>query len=721
MNLMAVNKNLDQQILQRQAELRKNDVHGLQRSQQINDKITTILENKVKEVQAKMPHFLLPLIIDIIIMCGMGAVLHFNGGKFWLILILSIVVLVAEYGLYTVWCKTRLDKNYNEISDIKKKIEEIQKKFKPEYRTFADKKIDLIKKIDGFNQADSDGEEKYRILKNKNGDLLIREIFDRGGFLRYQLVYELTGQLMQVREFSISRAGYLLTTYKDGKVQERLFCGESGESFSLKKYNEFYSVSSKVDAVRTKYANIISAKLKQVEKVKEGAPTGTYNWYEQTELADNEAVASLRQAEYIGRQEDSKNGQDRLLHDLSTDNLDGIKYINKLFTSYDSEVNKLYKKIETLRQPDSDVYKKIINLQWYLRPVEVFKDNNQVTAYDKLGSLLAEAAGEEEVIARLKDDPSVKLLNDLTLPASDGSMIKIDHVAITPAGIFLIEAKARNLEEGRIYRAKNEPDKAMIRQQISLHKDAVYQHLKAMTKGLYSDQVVEKVLHADAIRSLLVIVNRTVPEKQDFLIDNPNYYREYNRTLIITPEELDHAVHRDTADLKLDETGVEQLARGLGAEAHVYNELHQGYKFFPYLKEYSGQELAQQIWNQLRSIEELEEILAELNDAVDELIDFEKQYQKYSSLAAILPYFSTQIATDEFDLTGKVGLTVEQLSKIIADEEKMLATTEQNVDSLVLDYSDKIKNLQNIEEGKLDGVVPVAIAVVVSTLIGTII
>lgn len=717
---MAVNKDLDQQILKRQAELRGDDAQGLERSKQINEKITTILENKVGEVQTKVPVFWLPLIIDVVIMCIMGTVLHFNGGKFWLMLILSAVILIAEYVLYTVWRKTRLDKNYSEISDIKQQITEIQKKFTPVYRTFTDKKTDLIKEIDGFVQEDSDGEEKYRILKDDQGDLLIREVYDRGGFLHYQLVYELTGELAQVREFSISRAGYLLTTYKDREVKERLFCGESGESFSLEKYNNFYRVPEKVDSVRQKYANIISAKLKQVDKIKDGAPTSTYNWYKQTKLSTSAAVDSLRQAEYIGRQQEEQEGREnRLMHDLSTDNLTGVDLINKLFTSYNSEVSELYSKIDILRQPDETIYKKMMDLQWYLRPVEVFAGSSKSDAYSKLSSLLAGAAGEEEVVKHLENDASVKLLNNLTLPAPDGSMVKIDHVAITPAGIFLIEAKARALEEGRIYRAKNEPDKATIRKQISLHKDAVYQQLKQMAKGLFSDQVIEKVLRADAIRSLLVIVNRTAPEKQDFLIDNPNYYREYNRTSIVTLDELDHAVHRDTADLSLTEQNVIQLTRALEADSHSYTEMQLNYEFFPYLEEYSGQELNQQIWNQLRSIEELEEILNGLNSAVDELIDFEKQYQKYSSLAAILPYFTTQLTGEEFDLTGKIGLSVDELSDVIGNEEKLLNTTEHNVDSLVLEYSDRIKNLQNIEDGKLDAVVPVAVAVVISTLLGT--
>ncbi|MGQ5708363.1 nuclease-related domain-containing protein [Lactobacillus sp. PSON] len=718
---MAVNKDLDKQILSKQRELAESQsANQSQLFQLITDKIATISESKIKQIVTKMPKIWLPLLIVIFIMCAMGTMLHFTGSKFWLMLSLSIVILLAEYALYTVWHKTRLEKTYNELLQIKTKVADIQKEFTPEYQTFNDKKVDLVEKIDGFVRSASDGHDDYRILKSKYGDLLIRDIYDKGGFRHYQLVYALTGELTQVREFSISRAGYLLTTYKNGKVNQRLFCGESGEIFSLEKYSDFYSVPNKVEQVREKYDNIISAKLKQIEKIKDGAPTGTYNWFNYQKVSDSKALDSLRQAEYIGRKRKGKkeSKQNQILHDLSIDNLTGINLINSTFAAYNNEVDNLYNKIAVLRESDADIYKKITDLQWYLRPVEVFKGSSKQDAYKKLSSILAKAAGEEIAIEKLKNDPKVQVLDNVSLPAPNGDIIQIDHIAITPAGIFLIEVQSRDIEDGRIYRAKSELDKAKIRKQISLHKDAVYQKLKLETQGLFADHLVEKLLRADAIRGLLVIVNRTNPEKQDFLIDNPNYYRDYNRTLIVNPAELDHVVHRDTANMQLDEQGIERVKRALESKSIFYEKIHDNYEFFPYLDQYSGEELNQNIWNQLHSIEELEKVIAELNDVVDELIEFEQQFQKYSSLSAILPYFTSRLTDTEIELSGEVGLNMEHLGNIIRDENKLLSTTEHNVNSLLQSYNDHVKTLQSLEEGKLDAVVPIAIAVVVSTFIG---
>ncbi|TSO26850.1 nuclease-related domain-containing protein [Lactobacillus sp. LL6] len=718
---MAVNKDFDKEILTKQRELVGDQAANQSKIyQQITDKITTISESKVNRVETKMPQIWVPLLITIFIMCAMGTVLSFNGGKFWLMLVLSIGILLAEYAIYTVWHKTRLEKTYNELLQIKSKVETIQKKFTPEYKTFNDKIVDLIDKIDGFVQPDSDGHDDYRILKSERGDLLIRDIYDKGGFRHYQLVYAITGELTQVREFSISRAGYLLTTYKNGKIVQRLFCGESGEVFSLEKYSDFYSVPSKVEQVRKKYDNIISAKLKQVEKIKDGAPTGTYNWFNYQKVSDSKAIDTLQQAEYVGRKRKGKkeSKQDQISHDLSMNNLTGIDLINSTFAAYNNEVNDLYSKIAVLRQPDSAIYKKIADLQWYLRPVEIFKGNSKQDAYKKLSAMLAETAGEAEAIEKLKGDSTVQILNNVTLPTKNGDYIQIAHIAITPAGIFLIEVQSRDIEEGRIYRAKSELDKAKIRNQIALHKDAVYQKLKLETRGLFADHLVEKLLRADAIRSLLVIVNRTNPEKQDFLIDNPNYYRDYNRTLIVNPAELNHAVHRDTANMELDEQGIERITRALESNAIVYEKAHDNYEFFPYLDQYSGAELSQNIWNQLHSIEELEKVIAELNNAVNELIEFEQQFQKYNSLSSILPYFMSRLTDAEIQLSGEIGLNVEHLATIIQDEDKLLKENEQTINSLALSYNDGDKTLQTLEEGKLDAVVPIAIAVVVSTLLG---
>ena len=718
---MAVNKDLDKQILNKQRELAGDTmVNQSQVYQQITDKISTILESKVKRVETKMPKIWLPLFVVIFIMCAMGAVLHFVGSKFWLMLTLSIVLLLAEYAIYTVWHKTRLEKTYSKLLQSKAKVEDIQKNFTPEYQTFNDKKVDLVDKLDGFVQPDSDGHDDYRILRSPLGDLLIRDIYDKGNFRHYQLVYTLSGELTQVREFSIGRAGYLLTTYKDGKIAQRLFCGESGEVFSLEKYSNFYSVPSKVEQVREKYDNIISAKLKQIEKIKNGAPTGTYNWFDYRKVKDSKAIDSLRQTEYIGRKRKGKkeDKQAQVLHDLSMNNLIGVDLINSTFAVYNNEVNTLYSKLETLKEPDANIYKKIVDLQWYLRPVEIFNGSSKQDVYSKLSAILAKAAGEELAISALKEDSTVQVLDNVVFSDNDGNPIQIAHIAITQAGIFLIEVQSRDIEEGRIYRAKSELDKAKIRNQIALHKDAIYKKLKLETRGLFADHLVEKLLRADAIRSLLVIVNRTNPEKQDFLIDNPNYYRDYNRTLIVNPVELNHAIHRDTTNMQLDEQGMERIKRALESKTTFYEGVHDNYEFFPYLDQYSGTELSQNIWNQLHSIEELEKVMAELNNTVDELIEFEQQFQKYSSLSAILPYFTSRLTATEIKLGGEVGLNMEHLAKIIQDENKLLSKNEQTINSLALSYNDGIKILQSLEEGKLDAVVPIAIAVVISTLLG---
>ena len=63
-----------------------------------------------------------------------------------------------------------------------------------------------------------------------------------------------------------------------------------------------------------------------------------------------------------------------------------------------------------------------------------------------------------------------------------------------------------------------------------------------MIFSFFASNAVEQILNKDAIRSLIVIVNRDNPQKQDFLIDNPNFYREYDRSLIINPSEIEHVM-----------------------------------------------------------------------------------------------------------------------------------------------------------------------------------
>lgn len=217
-----------------------------------------------------------------------------------------------------------------------------------------------------------------------------------------------------------------------------------------------------------------------------------------------------------------------------------------------------------------------------------------------------------------------------------------------------------------------------------------------------------------------MIVNRDNPQKQDFLIDNPNFYREYDRSLIINPSEIGHVIHRNTSGINLDADARKMVGAALEPNARLVDGEQLGYDFFPYLNDLKGQEYSGQIWNQLKGIADLQKIISDLSELVEKLIEFEREYQTYESLHAILPYFTDHIPDEEKQLTGKVKDIVDELSQVVHQQNNLLDKTEKTVDEAVVGYSDRIKTLQHIEETNLDAVVPIALAVVISTLVGTI-
>ena len=65
---MTVNKDLDQQIIAVQKEMSGDKkIAESEKYQQINGKISSILDNEIKKIQAKRPNFWVPLIILLII------------------------------------------------------------------------------------------------------------------------------------------------------------------------------------------------------------------------------------------------------------------------------------------------------------------------------------------------------------------------------------------------------------------------------------------------------------------------------------------------------------------------------------------------------------------------------------------------------------------------------------------------------------------------------
>lgn len=721
-NTVTVNKDLDQQIIAVQKEMSGDkNIAESEKYQQINGKISSILDNEIKKIQAKRPNFWVPLIILLIIMGIISAVLHFGRSRFWLVLVISIAILVVEYLGYDFWRRSRVEKNYSELLQIQGKIEKTKGNFNPKYLDLENKRVDLLDKIDEIFDKDGDSNQAYHVLRSKYGDLLVRDIFDKNGFRHYQIVYSLDGKIEQVREFSISRAGYLLTLYEDGNIKKREFHGESGTVLSLKKYDDLYNVTDKIGVIKDQYVGDIAAKVKEIDKIKKNTPTCTYNWFEYKKISDDQAAESLKEAEYIGRMKEGKeeNPAEQLDHDLTDKNLEGISTINELYSDYDEEVEKLYSKVEALKQNNYSVYKSLTDLSWFLRPVEVFAGESKKKIWNHLSDILALNAAQAEVVKQLEKSDDVYIINNLILPLGEGVTTKIDHLAITPAGIFIIETKARNIEDGRIYRAKNELDKAAIRKQITLHKDAIYNQLKIASRGFFASNTVEQILNKDAIRSLIVIVNRDNPQKQDFLIDNPNFYREYDRSLIINPSEIGHVIHRNTSGINLDADARKMVAAALEPNARLVDREQLGYDFFPYLNDLKEEEYSGQIWNQLKGIADLQKIISDLSELVEKLIEFEREYQTYESLHAILPYFTDHIPDEEKQLTGKVKDIVDELSQVVHQQNNLLDKTEKTVDEAVVGYSDRIKTLQHIEETNLDAVVPIAVAVVISTLVGT--
>ena len=142
---MTVNKDLDQQIIAVQKEMSGDKkIAESEKYQQINGKISSILDNEIKKIQAKRPNFWVPLIILLIIMGIISAVLHFGRSRFWLVLVISIAILAVEYLGYDFWRRSRVEKNYSELLQIQGKIEKTKGNFNPKYLDLENKRVDLL-------------------------------------------------------------------------------------------------------------------------------------------------------------------------------------------------------------------------------------------------------------------------------------------------------------------------------------------------------------------------------------------------------------------------------------------------------------------------------------------------------------------------------------------------------------------------------------------------
>lgn len=531
--------------------------------------------------------------------------------------VLAVIIGCAVYFVvaYFIKDKSHLSGQKERLDELDQQLTTLKNNQNQQLKKVTDQEDQLVDQLKNhhysydFANNESLVVQTYELNSHHEDEVLVlRKVFDDEQRLRYQLIYNKKGQILQYWQF-LTPDTY---TKADFRQTPPKFDYHSNYAGTLDIHNlpSIETVNAQLQSKDWYYQqlkNKVRHQLAVIQKLQKQGP----NWFLRKDkngswFRDDVAINSLMTAENAGRRYfDIKHE-----NDLSRDNLPGLTKVDELYQKLNVQLEHLDKLRKTAyRKLEVDVPEKVANL----------------TKHDlsALGNKYAGEVAELMVDKKLREIGQNKFIgHNVVLPypydKQDDSLNsnQIDNLLISNKGIFCIETKARTINS-RTYNVTNGYQE--ISSQIAKHRDAIDYVLKQS-----QDPVIQKLLKKPEgqylVHNLVVFISRT---SQNFTFKNSEVYTDHGAD-VLKLDDLQLVISSGVkSDVPVSLTDEEVKALGsalIDDSKNLPNKGHAGNLIF-----WNGETSDKNIDFTLDQVIELTKQLEIMNDCLDHLIELKHE------------------------------------------------------------------------------------------------
>lgn len=531
--------------------------------------------------------------------------------------VLAVIIGCAVYFVvaYLIKDKSHLSGQKERLDELDQQLTTLKNNQNQQLKKVTDQEDQLVDQLKNhhysydFANNESLVVQTYELNSHHEDEVLVlRKVFDDEQRLRYQLIYNKKGQILQYWQF-LTPDTY---TKADFRQTPPKFDYHSNYAGTLDIHNlpSIETVNAQLQSKDWYYQqlkNKVRHQLAVIQKLQKQGP----NWFLRKDkngswFRDDVAINSLMTAENAGRRYfDIKHE-----NDLSRDNLPGLTKVDELYQKLNVQLEHLDKLRKTAyRKLEVDVPEKVANL----------------TKHDlsALGNKYAGEVAELMVDKKLREIGQNKFIgHNVVLPypydKQDDSLNsnQIDNLLISNKGIFCIETKARTINS-RTYNVTNGYQE--ISSQIAKHRDAIDYVLKQS-----QDPVIQKLLKKPEgqylVHNLVVFISRT---SQNFTFKNSEVYTDHGAE-VLKLDDLQLVISSGVkSDVPVSLTDEEVKALGsalIDDSKNLPNKGHAGNLIF-----WNGETSDKNIDFTLDQVIELTKQLEIMNDCLDHLIELKHE------------------------------------------------------------------------------------------------
>lgn len=531
--------------------------------------------------------------------------------------VLAVIIGCAVYFVvaYLIKDKSHLSGQKERLDELSQQLTTLKNNQNQQLKKITDQEDQLVDQLKNHHYSyDFDNDEglvvqTYELNSHHEDEVLVlRKVFDDEQRLRYQLIYNKKGQILQYWQF-LTPDTY---TKADFRQTPPKFDYHSNYAGTLDIHNlpSIETVNAQLQSKDWYYQqlkNKVRHQLAVIQKLQKQGP----NWFLRKDkdgrwFRDDVAIKSLMTAENAGR----KYFDIKHENDLSRDNLPGLAKVDELYQKLNVQLEHLDKLRKTAyRKLEVDVPEKVANL----------------TEHDlsALGNKYAGEVAELMVDKKLREIGQNKFIgHNVVLPypydKQDDSLNsnQIDNLLISNKGIFCIETKARTINS-RTYNVTNGYQE--ISSQIAKHRDAIDYVLKQS-----QDPVIQKLLKKPEgqylVHNLVVFIGRT---SQNFTFKNSEVYTDHGAE-VLKLDDLQLVISsgvKSDVPVSLTDEEVKALGNALIDDSkNLPNKGHAGNLVF-----WNGETSDKNIDFTLDQVIELTKQLEVMNDCLDHLIELKHE------------------------------------------------------------------------------------------------
>ncbi|MBD5429158.1 nuclease-related domain-containing protein [Lactobacillus sp.] len=456
----------------------------------------------------------------VIVVLGLITLLLFLKNNLAIDVLAIIIGCVVYFGVaFFIKDRSHLSEQKERLDEVSQQLTTLKTNQNQQLNKVADQENQLVDQLRNhhYNYEFPNDEgltfQTYELTSHHQNEVsVIRKVFDKDQRLRYQLIYNKRGQILQYWQF-LTPDTYTKADFRQTPPKFDYHSNYAGE-LDINNLPPIDTVNAQLQSKDWYYQQLKNKVRHQLAVIKNLQKQDS-NWFLRKDkdgswFKDSIAIDSLLTAEKVGRQYFNIKNE----NDLSRNNLPGLAKIDKLYQKLNIQLEHLNKLRRTsYKKLKVDVPEKVVNL----------------TEHDlsSLGNKYADEVAKLMVEKTLREIGQNKFIGHNVVVASPNDKDKnspessqIDNLVVSNKGIFCIETETRMITS-QTYNVNNGYQE--INSQITKHRDAIEHALKQS-----QDPVIKKLLEKPEskylIHNLIVFIGRT---SQNFSFKNSDVYTDH--------------------------------------------------------------------------------------------------------------------------------------------------------------------------------------------------